>query len=183
MVELVEAVAESETDEDTDVAEPTPDKLCAGVVKPSVADTVAVVGTVTGVAVLGSVGKDVNNSGLDDDPDPVPVATPQISLPFPLSVIVTAKNSGEYVAVPEYNGQPGTSVFGGAPPPPQSRNWHSSSVPGTYQIRLAPEMLLVQPDKSVRARVVVVETKRVIRVVNLIISLFERGGCCMRRRG
>lgn len=44
---------------------------------------------------------------------------------------------GEYVAVPEYAAQPGTVVLGGARPPPQSRNSHSSPLPGTYQIRVA----------------------------------------------
>lgn len=60
------------------------------------------------------------------------------------------------MAVPLYNGQPGTSVFGGAIPPPQSRKSHSSPVPGTYQARLAPAgeetSVLVQPLRSVLAR-------------------------------
>lgn len=48
------------------------------------------------------------------------------------------KKLGEYVAVPEYSGQPGTVVIGGAIPPPQSRKEHISPVPGTYQSTLAP---------------------------------------------
>ena len=36
------------------------------------------------------------------------------------------------MAVPLYWGQPGTSVLGGARPPPQSRMSQSSPVPGTY---------------------------------------------------
>jgi hypothetical protein len=38
---------------------------------------------------------------------------------------------GEYVAVPEYSGQPGTVVAGGPLPPPQSRKEQISPVPGT----------------------------------------------------
>lgn len=45
--------------------------------------------------------------------------------------VAIGRKFGEYVAVPEYCGQPGTSVFGGARPPPQSRNEHISPVPGT----------------------------------------------------
>lgn len=45
--------------------------------------------------------------------------------------VARARNSGEYVSVPEYAGQPGTVVFGGARPPPQSRNLQISPVPGT----------------------------------------------------
>lgn len=63
---------------------------------------------------------------------------------------------GEYVDVPLYCGQPGTSVLGGAVPPPQSRKSQSSPVPGTYQARLAPAgeetSVEVQPVRSVRAR-------------------------------
>lgn len=59
------------------------------------------------------------------------------------------------MAVPEYSGQPGTVVMGGAIPPPQSRNEHISPVPGTYQSTLAPPYamtsLLVQPERSVFA--------------------------------
>lgn len=39
---------------------------------------------------------------------------------------------GEYVAVPLYAAQPGTVVFGGARPPPQSMKSQISPVPGTY---------------------------------------------------
>lgn len=176
---LVEAVSELETDagaEDTDVAELTPDKLCAGIVKPkvsvAVAETVAVVGTVSGVAVIDTAGTDVNKPCLVDDP--VCDAIAQVSAPVPV-VATSSKYDGEYVAVPEYNGHPGTSVFGRAVPPPQSRNWHSSPVPGTYQIILAPEMLLVQPERSVRARVVVVRRRDIrVRVIDLIISFLGR---------
>lgn len=49
-----------------------------------------------------------------------------------------AKKLGVTVAVPEYKGQPGTVVMGGAIPPPQSRNEQISPVPGTYQSTLAP---------------------------------------------
>lgn len=38
---------------------------------------------------------------------------------------------GVTVAVPEYRGQPGVSVFGGAIPPPQSGIEQTSQVPGT----------------------------------------------------
>ncbi len=38
--------------------------------------------------------------------------------------------------MPLYCGQPGTSVLGGAVPPPQSRKSHSSPVPGTYPVYL-----------------------------------------------
>jgi hypothetical protein len=48
------------------------------------------------------------------------------------------KKLGEYVAVPEYSGQPGTVVIGGAIPPPQSRKEQISPVPGTYHSTLAP---------------------------------------------
>jgi len=58
--------------------------------------------------------------------------------------------------VPLYSGHPGTSVFGGAVPPPQSRKSQSSPVPGTYQARLAPAgeetSVEVQPVRSVRAK-------------------------------
>jgi hypothetical protein len=42
-----------------------------------------------------------------------------------------ARKDGVTVAVPSYPAQPGTVVFGGAVPPPQSRNEHISPVPGT----------------------------------------------------
>lgn len=44
--------------------------------------------------------------------------------------VAMARNDGEYVAVPLYKGHPGTSVFGAARPPPQSRNEQISPVPG-----------------------------------------------------
>lgn len=47
---------------------------------------------------------------------------------------------------------PGTSVLGGARPPPQSGMMQSSQEPGTYHIRLGPEMEEVQPERSVLAR-------------------------------
>lgn len=37
------------------------------------------------------------------------------------------------VRVPEYKGQPGTSVLGGARPPPQSSRSQISPVSGSYQ--------------------------------------------------
>lgn len=42
--------------------------------------------------------------------------------------------------------------MGGALPPPQSGISQSSQEPGTYQIRLGPEMEEVQPERSVLAR-------------------------------
>jgi hypothetical protein len=42
-----------------------------------------------------------------------------------------AKNRGEYVAVPSYAAHPGTVVFGGARPPPQSRGSQISPDVGT----------------------------------------------------
>lgn len=58
--------------------------------------------------------------------------------------------------MPEYCGQPGTVVLGGARPPPQSRNSQSSPVPGTYQAMEAPAgeetSVEVQPVRSVLAR-------------------------------
>jgi hypothetical protein len=59
------------------------------------------------------------------------------TLPLALAAPVSAAPpkpdmySGEYVAVPTYPSQPGTVVFGGARPPPQSRNEQISPVPGT----------------------------------------------------
>lgn len=57
--------------------------------------------------------------------------------------------------MPEYCGQPGTVVLGGALPPPQSSMSQSSPVPGTIQAYEAPagdEMSVrVQPSRSVRA--------------------------------
>jgi hypothetical protein len=58
------------------------------------------------------------------------------ALPIALAAPVSAAPakdmySGEYVAVPTYPSQPGTVVFGGARPPPQSRNEQISPVPGT----------------------------------------------------
>jgi len=57
--------------------------------------------------------------------------------------------------VPEYRGQPGTVVLGGAVPPPQSSGSQSSPVPGTYQMTLAPAGELtsevVHPVRSVFA--------------------------------
>lgn len=41
------------------------------------------------------------------------------------------RNDGVTVAVPVYPAQPGTVVFGGARPPPQSRKLQISPVPGT----------------------------------------------------
>jgi hypothetical protein len=62
---------------------------------------------------------------------------------------------GEYVAVPEYSGQPGTVVLTGALPPPQSRKSQISPLPGTYQRTLAPPYAItlevVQPVRSVLA--------------------------------
>ena len=60
------------------------------------------------------------------------------------------------MAVPLYRGQPGTSVLGGARPPPQSRGAQISPVPGTYQAMDAPAgeetSVEVQPLRSVLAR-------------------------------
>ncbi|KAI1734214.1 hypothetical protein F4680DRAFT_454207 [Xylaria scruposa] len=57
--------------------------------------------------------------------------------------------------VSEEPSQPGTVVFGGARPPPQSRSSQISPVSGTYQIRLAPPYATVcedtQPPMSVLA--------------------------------
>lgn len=59
---------------------------------------------------------------------------------------------GEYVAVPEYSGQPGTVVLTGALPPPQSRKSQISPLPGTYQSMLAPPLAITfevaQPVRS-----------------------------------
>lgn len=74
------------------------------------------------------------------------------------------------MAVPEYRGQPGTLVLGGARPPPQSRKSQSSPVPGTYQAMEAPAgeetSVEVQPVKSVRAsatETTAAEARRVVR--------------------
>jgi len=63
---------------------------------------------------------------------------------------------GVYDAVPSYAAQPGTSVLGGARPPPQSRNSQTSPSLGTYQSTLAwayasVVAVDVQPDRSVLA--------------------------------
>ena len=62
--------------------------------------------------------------------------------------------------MPEYWGQPGTVVFGGALPPPQSKGSQSSPVPGTYQATEAPagevRSVVVQPVRSVLAETEVV---------------------------
>lgn len=55
----------------------------------------------------------------------------------PLPSVFRSTYDGAYVAVPVYSGQPGTVDLGGARPPPQSRNAHTSPVPGTYHRRLA----------------------------------------------
>lgn len=55
----------------------------------------------------------------------------------PLDVVIVAASGsaerklGVTVAVPEYNGQPGTPVLGGARPPPQSGTVQISSVSGS----------------------------------------------------
>lgn len=68
-----------------------------------------------------------------------------------------------------YCGHPGTSVFGGARPPPQSRGSQSSPVPGTYQATEAPAgedmSVVVQPVRSVLARTVVAKAAVARRTV------------------
>ena len=89
-----------------------------------------------------------------------------------------AKKLGVTVAVPEYNGQPGTVVMGGAIPPPQSRNEQISPVPGTYQSTLAPPNAitseLVQPWRSVLAVATAAHARRKM-LERILIVLVLRG--------
>ena len=81
------------------------------------------------------------------------------------------------MAVPLYKAHPGTSVLGGAIPPPQSRKSQSSPEPGTYQAMLAPAgeetSVDVQPVRSVRAKARparAAESRKVV-VVEVIVAV------------
>ena len=82
------------------------------------------------------------------------------------------------MAVPLYKAHPGTSVLGGAIPPPQSRKSQSSPEPGTYQAMLAPAgeetSVDVQPVRSVRAKARVATTagsrKAVLEIIVAVLS-------------
>lgn len=79
--------------------------------------------------------------------------------------------------MPEYAGQPGTVVLGGALPPPQSSGSQSSPVPGTYQATEAPAgedmSVVVQPTRSVRARAAVANAA-VARMVLVEVRMLAR---------
>lgn len=83
--------------------------------------------------------------------------------------------------MPEYNGQPGTVVLGGALPPPQSRGSQSSPVPGTYQATEAPAgediSVVVQPTRSVRARAAV--AKAAVAIMVLVEVRMLAGSRCL----
>lgn len=74
---------------------------------------------------------DEDSSSLDEE-----VAVVVSAAPLDVDVTVAASGSAERklgvtVAVPEYSGQPGTPVLGGARPPPQSGTVQISSVSGS----------------------------------------------------
>lgn len=75
----------------------------------------------------------------DPDPDPNPPVAPGAVVAAPVGAArgKPERKLGVTVAVPSYPAQPGTVVFGGARPPPQSMKEQISPVPGTYQMRLA----------------------------------------------
>lgn len=83
--------------------------------------------------------------------------------------------------MPEYNGQPGTVVLGGALPPPQSSGSQSSPVPGTYQATEAPAgediSVVVQPTRSVRARAAV--AKAAVAIMVLVEVRMLAGSRCL----